>query len=904
MTEPPLMRRPPRWARALLSLCVPRGWRGESVLGDLEEGYHERARSKGAFLAVAWYGCQAWRLGLRFLLERLVFRRLYTPWQPRRRFRNSLQDSIIQDVRFALRSFRRRPLYASVAVLTLGLGIGATTAMFSVVNGVLLKPLPYNEPDRLVAIWQTVPDLRDIPGDDGARWDRYRFTYSQYRDLSAQSTLYEGLAAYRAGTPDVVTLTGVGNPVELGAGAASASLLPLLGVQTVQGRWFLPGEEASRAGDGGASVAVISYTLWQGRFGGSRETVGRIVTLDDRPFTIVGILPPGFRVHWLSASVAGEGIPGKRDIWFPIGAPGWVAAEQGWSWEVMGRLSPDVTVEQALAETKGILSVHPQTVDGGEARVIPRPAEETRGLAPPLGLLLGATGFLLLIACGNIATLSMAEVLSRGHEIATRSALGAGATRIVRLLLTEAFVLAALGTAVGVALAFGGTRALVALAPPIQRLDQVGVDAGVLGFAVLIGACAALLSGTVPSLLASRTAAGSTLHSSARTSAGRRRFTSTVIAVEVAMTAMLLVTGGLLARSLSRLLAIDPGFDTSGLATVEVRLPRSRYETRESRAAFFRDALERLEAVPGIGTVTGVSRLPFPGYTSAMNMVVDGHYYSPLFYQVAPGYLETLGVPLLAGRSLAETDGPGAPLAVVINETAARRFWPGGSPVGARVTLSYPDGPVTVVGVVGDMKRQALYADTEPAFFIPFSRIPDWDICFVARTSTRPRDVLPLMRESVTSLDGELVVKNATTIAALVAQSASHERYRTLLTTFFGILAALLAAAGIFGVTARSVALRTREMGIRMALGAQRTGLVRTTVRSSLLTGLGGATVGMAGALWSSRLLARFLFGVGPSDPVTYGVVAALILAVCLLASFGPARRISGLSPGDVLRAE
>jgi predicted permease len=815
-------------------------------------------------------------------------------------------ETLLQDVRSAARALRRRPLFTSVAVVTLGLGISAATAMFSVVDGVLLKPSPFHEPDRLVAVWQTVPDLRGTPGDDGARWDRYRLTYSQYRDLVEKSTLYAGLAAYRAGAPDVATLTGAGDPVELRAGAASASLLQVLGVRPVQGRWFRPSEEASRAGDDGASVAVVSHELWHGRLGGLQDALGRIVTIDDRPFTVIGVLPAGFRVQWLSASVAGEGDPGKRDIWFPIGAPGWRAAEQGWSWEVIGRLATEITVEQALTETNGILSAHPQASDGGDVRVLPRTAEETRGLAPPLVLLLGATGFLLLIACGNIATLSMAEMLSRQHEIATRSALGASTTRIARLLLTESFVLAALGSAVGVALAFCVTRVLVALAPPIPRLHEVGVDLRVLGFATVLGACTAFLFGTVPSILASRYAAGPPLPRFAGTSPDRRRFAGAVVAAEIAVTVVLLVAGGLLTRSLSRLLAIDPGFDASGLATVEVRLPRSRYPyaNAEKRVGFLRNALDQLAAVPGIGTVTAVSRLPFPGSTSAMNMVVEGRYHSPLFYQVAPGYLETLGVPLLAGRSLAETDGPDAPLAVVINETAARRYWPDASPVGARVSLSYPKGPATVVGVVGDMKRQVLYAATEPTFFIPFSQLTDETICFVARSDVDPREVVWLMREAVVSVDRDLVVKNATTVAAVVAQSASHERYRALLMGVFGILAALLAAAGVLGVAARRVALHTREMGVRMALGARASGLVGTTMRGILVAGLAGTGVGLLGALCASQLLTRFLFAIEPADPTTYGVVAGLIVIVCLLASYVPARRITRIDPVDVLRAE
>lgn len=817
-------------------------------------------------------------------------------------------ESVFGDIGFALRALSRRPLFAAVTILTLGLGIGAATAMFSVVDGVLLKQLPYDEPSSLVAIWQTRPDLRDIAGDDGARWERYRFTYPQYRDLAEGSTLYDGLAAYKAGNAHVATLTGVGDPVELPAGAASVSLLPLLGVRPMLGRWFLPHEEASRTGNDGASVVVLSYELWRARFGGSPETVGSIVTLDDRPYSVVGIMPPGFHIQWLSASIAGESVPTRRDVWFSIGSPGWWGTEGAYSWEIIGRLGVGVTLAQARLETSSVLSAHPGVAADGDIRVIARAEEEIRGLTSPLVLLFGATALLLIIACGNLAMVSMAEVLGRRHEIATRFSLGAAAPRIVRLLMTESLVLAALGSAVGATLAFGGTGILVALAPPIPRLHEVGVDIRVLGFTALIGTCAAFLFGSLPSVMATGEAAGLSVRGVDRTSTGRRRFSGTVIGMEIALTAMLLVASGLLTRNLGRLLAIDPGFDASGLAAVEVRLPFARYATNESRASFFLDALDRLKEVPGIGTVTAVSRLPFPGHTSGWSMRIAGRdqRYMPLGYQVAPGYLETLGVPLLAGRSLTETDGLDGSWEVVINETMALQYWPNQSPLGAQFSWTWGrNSPtITVVGVVGDVKRQVLRAEAEPAFFIPFSRLPDRDICFVARTEMDPRDVIPLMREAVWSLDRQLVVKNATTVAALVAQSANKERYGTLLVNVFGVIATLLAAVGIFGVTARSVARRAREMGIRMALGARGSALVRSTVRRFLLTGLAGTAVGLVGALWVSRLLKRFLYGVEPSDPLTYGTVAALIVVVCLLASYTPARRITRVNPVEVLRAE
>jgi putative ABC transport system permease protein len=341
---------------------------------------------------------------------------------------------------------------------------------------------------------------------------------------------------------------------------------------------------------------------------------------------------------------------------------------------------------------------------------------------------------------------------------------------------------------------------------------------------------------------------------------------------------------------------------------VEVRLPFSRYPLQdpELRSAFFQNAIDQLEAIPGIGSVSGASRLPFPGQTSNWSVRILGREerFSPLGYQVGPGYLETLGVPLLAGRALTENDGPDAPLAVVINETMAHRYWPGESPLGDRLEWNGSRDPLTVVGIMGDMKRQALSSDAEPAFFIPFTQHPDWDVCFVARTRMDPLEAIPLMEDAVRSVDPDLAVRNATTVAALVEESASQERYRAVLMNVFGILATILAAAGVIGVTARSVSLRTREMGIRMALGARGSGLVRATVRENLRTGLAGMAMGLVGALWASRLLTPFLFGIQTSDLPTYATVILMIVVLSVFSSYVPARRISRVDPVDVLRAE
>ena len=742
-------------------------------------------------------------------------------------------------------------------------------------------------------------------GVEEAARDRNLFNYPQYKDLSEKCTVFEGLGAYYSGQFADVTLTGVGDPINLWAGAATSSLLPLLGVRPALGRWFLPGEDASLAGDDGASIVVISHGLWEDRFGGSPDALGRVITIDDRPYTIVGVLPPRFRVRWLRASFyTGFHDRGRRDVWFPIGAPGWRAGPDSWSYEMIGRLAPGVTVERARVETQAIVSVHPDAQ--GDARVFPRAAEETHGLGSPLVLLFSATAFLLFIACCNIATLSLAELEGRRQEIATRAALGARASRLVRLPLTESAILAFLGCAIGTALAFGGAGVLVGLAPPIPRLHEVGVDLRVLVFAMLLGTFAAFLFGAVTSIVVYRPAVAPELRRSAGARPARRRFSNAIIGFEIAMTVMLLVTGGLLTRSLSRLLAVDPGFDTSNLATVEVWLPNTRYATGQARAAFLRDVLGELEAIPSAGTVTGASSLPFPGRTARYGIRIlergPERVGSMFVYRVAPNYLESLGVPLLAGRHLEDADGPEAPLTVVINETMARNYWPGASPIGAQLT--YGRTTATVVGIVGDMKKKTLYDEVEPVIYVPFSQSPSNRIWLVSRTQARPREMIPLMREAVWSVDRELAITNATTVAELVAQSAAQERYRTLLMNVFGILAALLAAAGVFGVATRSVAMRTREMGIRMVLGVRKPGLVWTTLQGVLSSGMVGMALGLVGAFWAGRSISSFLFDVEPSDPLTYCVVAALVVVVCLLATYLPTRRVLRVDPVDVLRVE
>jgi predicted permease len=768
--------------------------------------------------------------------------------------------------------------------------------MFSVIDGVLLKQLPYRQPDRLVTVWIGYP-----------RWGQFmNLRDDQYRLWRENNTLFEDVAIYLASAWGHGTVSGAGQPQRVSIGTATASLLPVLGVNPALGRWFLPGEQGTEPG-GAAPVAVVSFEFWTRMFGADPDVLGQVFVLDGIGRTIVGVLPQGFRLRWLTESPLGTREVASKEVWVPFGQLYDCIGCGSSMYQAIGRLKPGVTVDQAFAETRTILTAG-TTSDEITVRLVPREVDERRGLGTPLVLLLAATGLLFLVACGNIAILSLGEMNGRRQELATRSALGAGTARIMRQLITESLILGLLGSAFGVLVALAGTRGLLMLAPPIPRIDEVGVNGLALTFSATLGIISGLVFGTVPSILMARTSIAATLRASGRTSTGRtRRFQRTVVVLEIALTAVLLVTGGLLTRSLSRLLAVDPGFASQNLATVHVSLPETGYDGQEAHAAFVVEVLQQLEGIPGVVAVTAANNLPFPGTTSGWGVRDEATdpslpRLSGKLFHVAQGYHEMMGIPLVEGRTFIDADGPDAPAVTVVSEGLARRLWPNESPIGRR--LWYPWTTTTVVGVVGDVRRETLGAPPDLVFYVPFSQHTTAQVSFAARITGNAALMIPQMRDAVWSVDGELAITNSGTMASLISRSANDERYRTLLMGMFGVLAAALAAVGVFAVTARAVAQRTREMGIRMALGAREAEMVTTVLRGSIATSLLGVAIGIFGAFWASRIVSGFLFDVEPSDPLTYGAVASALLILCLLASYLPARRIARLDPVDVLKAE
>lgn len=817
---------------------------------------------------------------------------------PRHFSRNSTMDSLVQDLRFALRTLSRRPLFSVVAIVTLGLGIGAATAMFSVVDGVLLAGRQYKDPDRLISVWQGIEGRAGYTAAGETRLD-----FAQYEALRETSTSFESVAVYAADW-GATTLSGGSRPELVTVGAATASLLPVLGITPALGRWFLPEEEGKGAGDK-ALITVLSHDTWTGRFAGDPGVLGHTVILNGRGYTVVGVLPAGFRMQWLSASLIRADDPGPRDFWVPVGAPEWVPARGSTMWESVGRLRPGVTLERARSETSAILA---GAWEWGRsyAVLVPRVKDEARGISSPLLLLFGATGLLLLIACGNVAALSLGEMRGRAHEVATRAAIGAGRWRILRQLLTESLVLGLAGSVLGALLAAAGTEALVSVAPPTPRMELVRVDLAVLAFAACLGTLSGVLFGVAPALLAARAAVGTTLRSGGRTGSQRKAGLGRwVLAGEIGLTVVLLVGSGLLVRSLSHLLDTGPGFQPEGVARIAVDLPANRYGRDEELNTLMREVLVEMQSVPGATDVSAANALPFPGGPSGWGVRLhpeDSTYLMPVGYHVAPGHLAFLGIPVLDGRGILDSDDADAPRVAVVSESLAKALWGDRSPVGQE--MFYPMGTVTVVGVAGDVRQTALQ-DTPPlTFYVPFAQHARWKLNFAVRTEAPGSVVLPAMRAALWRVDNGLAITGSGYLTDAISESAAAERYRAFLMTVFAVLATALAAVGIMGVTARHVAHRTREMGIRKALGAEDRSLVGSIVRDATATGIMGVGAGLLGALWMRPVLAAFLVGVKGFDPPTYAGAAALFLGVTVLAGYLPARRLLRMDPVRVLKEE
>jgi putative ABC transport system permease protein len=808
-------------------------------------------------------------------------------------------DSLRQDLRYAFRTLLRSPVFALVAVMTIGIGIGANTAIFSVVNAVLLRPLPYMEPERLFMMWGTYPDFGQTST-----------SLPDFRDYREQSTVFEELAASST-TNSNFALAG-GEPERVSRGIITANYFRTLGVQPATGRFFLPEEEQGSAESPNLAepVAVVSYGMWQSRFGGSPGAIGRAIQLHGREFTIVGVAPQRFQF--------GEAV----DVWTPLNINADVGRRSEFL-QVLGRTRPGVSLEQVRAEAQAInqrlAAEYPETNETIGVEVVSLHEQMVGDVRPALLAFMAAVGLVLLIACANVANLMLTRAAAREREMAIRAALGAGRGRIARQLITESLVLALLGGVLGLALAVLGIEALrSARAELIPRFAEVALDVRVLGFTLVLALLSGLFFGLAPALQLGRKALGSALRSSGRGltgSSGVRRLRSGLVLGEVALALMLLVGAGLLIRSFERLQRVDAGFEPRGVLSAQLSLPALQYPEPEQRVSFFDRLLENLSTTPGVEAAALGSNVPLSGGAGYWSFAIEGQpeagpgvMQDAQPFSVTPGYFRTLQIPLQQGRLFGEQDHNDAPLAAIINRTLADRFLGDVDPIGQRLTFGDPNDPDsewwTIVGVVGDTRVEGLRDRPYAQVYRPFAQTGGGSMTVLLRTTGDPLRLAGTVREAVRSQDPSLPLFNVRTMEQYTAEAIAQPRIGTALLGIFAVVALLLAAIGIYGLISYTVAQRTGEIGVRMALGAEPGDMLRLMMVQGMRPVALGLVVGIFGAWAAARLIRGLLYDTSPADPFTFAGVALFLTAVSLLASYLPARRATRVDPMIALRTE
>jgi predicted permease len=802
-------------------------------------------------------------------------------------------ETLIQDIAYSLRRLRKGPGFALVAVATLALGIGANAAIFSAVNAVLLRPLPYPEPERLMVVnhvWKGQPTV---------------VSPQNFLDFQKEAKSFEALAPYDTGG---ATLTGRGEPVQVATGETSATFFDVLRVGPALGRFFKPGENDP----GQNRVVVLSQGWWRERFGGDPGAVGQDLVLDGVPHRIIGVAPPGFD------------FPGGRSLWLPLEYDERFRTQSRGAWylSAIGRLRANSSVESARAEAGTIgarlAKAYPDANEGVGLTVRPLHEAMVGKVRTPLFVLLGAVGLVLLIACANVANLLLSRAVAREGELAVRSAMGAGRARLVRQLLTEASVLGALGAAAGLIVAAWGGELILALQPrDVPRLDEIRLDLVVVAFTVACAFLTTVVFCTLPALLATRRSSAVALREGGRGLLSGRggRVRRGLAVAEMALAVALLAGAGLLLRSFSQLQKVDPGFQSESALVFRLSLPASRYPDGPARAQFQERVFEALQALPGVRSVAATIGIPLGGFSFNFSFLVDGRPEPPAGQWpsletrvVTASYFRTLGIPVIQGRGFAESDDAAAPRVVVIGRETARRHFAGEDPIGQRIRLGWgpPTDAVggTVVGVVGDVKEGGLDDRPLAQIYIPYAQKPVGGMDVVLRTSVPPSSLAAAARGAVRDLDPDLPVARLETLAQIVAASIAQPRFYTTLLTAFAGTALVLAALGLFGVISVGVSQRTREIGVRMALGARAEDVLRLVLREAAALALVGIAVGLAAAFALSRTLSTLLFNLSPTDPVAFGVAPVVLLLTALVASLLPARRASNVDPIEALRSE
>ena len=813
-------------------------------------------------------------------------------------------DTLLQDLRYSLRRLAKSPAFTAIVVLTLALGIGANTAIFSAVNAVILRPLPYREPHRLVTIEHMYPSLDmeapvSVPG---------------FLDYEKKGRSFESMAVQSGWQAN---LTGVGEPVRMQGQRVTGKFFTTLGVPAMLGRTLQPGEDAV----GRERVAVLSYDAWQRIFGADPGIVGRGLALNGESYEVVGVMPRGFRDFF------------NRDaeIWAPlVFRPDQMTDDQRTHefLNLTARLKPGVPVEQAQGEMRTLAEqlkrdYADQYALAWSIGVTPLSIQATGDVRPALLVLLGAVGFVLLIACANVANLLLARAAARSKEIAVRTALGATRERLLKQLLTESLLVSLAGGAVGLLLAYAGVRALVAMdIGNLPRSDEIGIDGTVMLFTLVVSLAAGLLFGLAPAIhTATPNLHGALKEGGRGTTAdrGSHALRRSLVVTEVALALTLLTGAGLLLKSFARLQGVDPGFEPANLLTFNLALPQNRYRSDTSRAAFWDQAIPALARIPGVTSVGATTVMPFSGGWSTGSFEIEGYQVPenvPAPWGdiriVTPGFFETLRIPLLRGRYLTDDDRAGSRPVAVIDQEFVRRYWPSDDPIGKRFTFGPPDGVtdttqnewIEVVGVVGHTAHEGLDADPRLQLYLPYRQVPQAFMAVAVRTTGSPERYVNLARSAVRSVDPDQPISAVSNMEELLSQAVGQRRLSMMLLSLFSGIALVLASVGIYGVMSYSVTQRARELGVRIALGADRGDVLRLVLRQGMRLALAGIGIGLVAALGLTRFIESQLYGVAATDPLTFVLVAGILAATALVANLLPALRAMRTDPAVVLREE
>ena len=811
---------------------------------------------------------------------------------PRGTRRKNVIGSVSMDLRYAVRQLARKPGFTVVAVLTLALGVGANTAIFSVVNGVLLRPLAFDDPDEIVMVWES--NLR-------RGWDAFPVSPTNFLDWVDRNDVFEGMAGVAAGSE---TLTGDGEAARLTTSHVSASVFSVLGVPPMLGRGFVPDENQPGSDD----VAILSHNLWSSSFGGDPTVIGSTITLEGNPVEVVGVMPPDFAFR------------PETDLWRPLAFDFDVSNARAAHWlNVVARVRSGTTFEQAdvgmRTLARALEQEYPNTNDGWSTVLIPMHEQVVENVRAALWVLFGAVGFVLVIACANVANLLLARASGRYQEMAVRAALGAGRGRLLRQLLTESLLLSMVGGAAGYLLALVGVSSLLALDPgTLPRTPDIALDGAVLLFTGAVVLVTGAAFGAVPAIQGSRADLHEGLKAGGQRSGDRagQRMRNGLLIIQVA-TALMLVTGsGLLMRSFRALRAVDPGFNPENVVAMRMRPPSARYPQDQQVSAFYEQLLARVSGIPGVlsaGTTTG---LPLFGSFGFRFEVVGRPDLEPAlmpggnFRVVSQDYFRTMGIPMLRGREFLRTDNATAPAVVIVDEALVRRYFPDEDPIGQSLDIKSGDAacPCEVIGVVADVKQGDLTSENQPGYYLPASQATWRGRTVVARTTLEASTAIAVMREAVSSIDPNLAVYDVQTLEQRLADVVAEPRFNTILLGIFAAVAMVLAMVGIYGVMSYNVSQRTQELGVRVALGADAGKIMLLVVGRGLALAGVGVAIGLAGAYGTTRFLSGMLFGVDPLDPATFGMVVGLILAVAALAAYLPARRAAHVDPVTALRGE